>query len=240
MNLDQIRILFEITIDRSIKSVPFTVLGGERSFTSEKEILFSMHSVFHVDDIERPDGTNRLWQVKLKQTADSDPQLSLLTKRSREETKEGSIAWDRMGKLLIKMSKFSKTEEIYRTLEENVSNENMKAFIYQQLGYAKIGLNQYEEALALYDKAIAIRLETLPSNNVELANCYNNIGTIHNCMADYSKGLPYFDKVLEIQKRTPIDDMSIGRCYDNIAYTYDRMGDYAKALIFNEKSLMIK
>ncbi len=72
-NPDLIGILFQIEIDPSLSSTPFTLLDGDSTFKSEAEILFSMHTVFRIDDINQID--DRLWEVNLKLTDDNDQQL---------------------------------------------------------------------------------------------------------------------------------------------------------------------
>ena len=57
-------------------------------YQTEEEILFSMHSIFRIGQIEQIDENNRLWQVDLTLTNDNDPQLYALTERMREETKD--------------------------------------------------------------------------------------------------------------------------------------------------------
>jgi hypothetical protein len=47
LNLDTIGILFEIKIDSTLKAIPFASLDNISQFLDfEKEILFSMHTVF--------------------------------------------------------------------------------------------------------------------------------------------------------------------------------------------------
>ena len=136
-NPDLIGILFQITIDGSISSPPFALLDHDISnFSSEQEILFSMHTVFRIGEIKQLDVNSRLWQVKLQLTSDSDPQLGLLTKRMREETEEAT-GWSRLGNLLIKVGEFEKAEQIYRALLDQTSEDDKKADFYYELGWIK-------------------------------------------------------------------------------------------------------
>ncbi|CAF3769962.1 unnamed protein product [Rotaria sp. Silwood1] len=66
---EKVAILFEMTIDPSISSVPFTSLDKLSYFQEkEKEILFSMHTVFRIGEIKPLDDNNdnsRFWHVYL-------------------------------------------------------------------------------------------------------------------------------------------------------------------------------
>lgn len=49
-------VLLVMTIDPNIASTPFARLAGETVFEKEREILFSMHTVFRVVDVNLLDG----------------------------------------------------------------------------------------------------------------------------------------------------------------------------------------
>ena len=84
-NPDLIGIFFEITVNPTIPSTPFANIRDVSYFQTEEEILFSMHSVFRIENIERIDENNRLFKVDLILTSDNDPQLHALTKSISEE-----------------------------------------------------------------------------------------------------------------------------------------------------------
>jgi hypothetical protein len=109
-------VLFILKIDPSISATPFANVENVGYYPGEKEILFSMHSVFRIGQVKQIDKNDRLWQVDLILTGDDDPQLHALTERMREETFSGSEGWDRLGMLLIKLGQFNKAEELYDIL----------------------------------------------------------------------------------------------------------------------------
>jgi hypothetical protein len=82
-----IGVLFEITVNPSVPSTPFANIGNVSYYRGENEILFSMHSVFRIEHVKQIDNNDRLWQVDLTLTSDTDPQLHALTKHIREEIK---------------------------------------------------------------------------------------------------------------------------------------------------------
>ena len=84
-NDELIGVLFKITIDSLTSSMIFADIHDISAYPMEQEILFSMHSVFRIDQMKQIDGNERLWQVDLTLTNDNDPQLQALTERMRVE-----------------------------------------------------------------------------------------------------------------------------------------------------------
>jgi tetratricopeptide (TPR) repeat protein len=234
-------VLFVIEIDPSITATPSANVGNVGYYPGEKEILFSMHSVFRIGQVKQIDKNDRLWQVDLILTGDNDPQLCALTERMREETFSGSEGWHRLGKLMIKLGQFNKAEELYDILLQQTTDDDEKAHLFHQLGWIKDDQGKYEEAVGFYEKALEIKQKTLPANHPSLATSYNNIGLVYNNMGEYSKALSYYEKSLEIQQKTlPANHPSLARSYNNIGSVYTSMGEYSKALSYYEKAFEIR
>ncbi|CAF3877940.1 unnamed protein product [Rotaria sp. Silwood1] len=92
-------VLFIMTIDPSnvsASNTPFALIDDYSAFPQEQEILFSMHTVFRVGEIQQTVHNSRLWEVHLTLTDDNDPQLAALTRRIHGEL-YGSTAWHRLG-----------------------------------------------------------------------------------------------------------------------------------------------
>ena len=79
MNETQVSILFVPNIDTKITSYPFVEIQHQSYFGREREILFSMNTVFRIGDIRTLDYDLRLFEVQLTLTMDDDPQLRILT-----------------------------------------------------------------------------------------------------------------------------------------------------------------
>ncbi len=106
---DLIGVLFVMKINPSISATPFASVGKVSYYQGEEEeeILFSMHSVFHIEQVKPIDKNDRLWQVDLSPTGDNDSQLQALTERMREETCSGHKGWHRLGEFMIKLGQFN-------------------------------------------------------------------------------------------------------------------------------------
>ncbi len=237
---DTVGILFKMSIDTSISSTPFASIQDVSYIDTEAEIVFSMHTVFRIGDINKFDNNGSLYQVDLELTADDDQQLRNLTERIRNES-AGSTGWCRLGSLLLKIGQFDKAEEVYKVLLEQTSSEREKASFYNQLGFIKDHKGEYEKALYYHKKGLEIEQNILPSNHPSLATTYNNIGGVYYSMKQYSKALLCYQKDLEIsQKALSSNHPHFAVLYNNIGLVCDKMGEYSKALMFYEKVLAIE
>ncbi|CAF0778755.1 unnamed protein product [Adineta steineri] len=236
---DTVGILFVMFIDPCIKSTPFASIKEETYFKKEDEILFSMHTVFRVGAIKQIDSNNQLYQVELQLTSDDDQQLRLLTGRIREET-GGNTGWKRLGALLVKIGQFNKADELYNVLLKKTSDEDDRAFYYNQLGYVKDAQGDYKKAIWYYEQGLEIQQKTLPSNHFDLATSYNNIGFVYNKIGEYSKAISFHEKALGIREKTlSSNHPHLAISYNNIGLVYCYMRKHSKALSFFEKALEI-
>jgi tetratricopeptide (TPR) repeat protein len=230
-------ILFVIKIDPTLTGTPFANVQDVSAYQTEKEILFSMHSVFRIGQMEQIEGNNRLWQVKLTLTGDNDPQLYDLTKRMREETK-GSTGWLRLGKFMIKLAHYDKAEYLFEILLAQRTNYHEKGDIFYQLGLIKLHQGKYTKAIEFYESALKIRQETLPSLHTDVAECYNDIGVVYYNMEEYSKALSSHEKSLKIYENIrPPNYPDLATSYSCHGSVYCKMGEYSKALYYYEKAL---
>jgi tetratricopeptide (TPR) repeat protein len=239
-NSNTVGILFKMTIDPSVSSAAFAFIREVSYFQTEEEILFSMHTVFRIDEINKIDNNDSLYQVDLKLTPDDDQQLRTLTEHIREEI-VGATGWQRLGQLLIKIGHFDKAEELYNVLLEQKSDDTEKAYYYHNLGTLKDNQGDYKTAIEYYKKSLEIRQKTLPPNHPDFATFNNNIAAVYFHMGEYSKALSFYKKALAIiEKSLPPNHPSLATHYNNIGSVCNNMGEYSKALSFYEKDLKIK
>ncbi|CAF4174857.1 unnamed protein product, partial [Adineta steineri] len=240
-NHDLVGILFVMSINPTESTTPFASVSNVSYFHTEDEVLFSMHTVFRIEDIHPVNGNNYLYQVNLTLTNDNDKDLRILTDQIRQETFPDSKGWYRLGLLLIKMGQFTKAQEIYQVLLHQTTNESNKAPIYYQLGWIKYNQGEYQEALSSHEKALKIRQQSLPSNHLDLADSYNRIGNVYDSISDYPKALSYYEKSLVIRQQSlPSNHPDLSSSYNNIGLVYDCMGNYPKALLYHEEALAIQ
>ncbi|CAF1292573.1 unnamed protein product [Rotaria magnacalcarata] len=236
---EKIGILFVMTIDPSVTSTPFADISNESYFELEAEILFSMHTVFRIEDIKKLDNNERLFEVCLKLTSDDDKELKVITDLFEEDLK-GGTGWARLGNLLCKVGQFDKAEELYHALVQQATTQNDTAFYYDHLGVTQTYKNNYLEAIKNFEKSLSIREIILTENDPDLAATYNNMGLAYEKMKDYSNALLFHQKALSIwEKLLPEHSIDLTASYNNIGSVYDGMKEYPKALQFYEKTLSI-
>ncbi|CAF3673478.1 unnamed protein product, partial [Adineta steineri] len=216
-NPDLVGILFVMTINSSNSTTPFASVSDVSYFHKEDEVLFSMHTIFRIEDIKAMDENNDLYQVNLTLTNDNDQNRRTLTDHIRQETFPDVEGWYRLGKLLIKMGQSSKAQEVYEVLLHQTTQESDKPSIYHQLGRIKDDQGEYQEALIYYKQSLAIQQNTLSSNHPDLAMSYNNIGLVYYNMSDYQKALSYHEKALAIRQQSfPSNHPDLASSYNNI------------------------
>jgi tetratricopeptide (TPR) repeat protein len=239
-NPASVGIVFVMTIDPLIKSTPFACINDVSYYKTEDEILFSMHTVFRIGNMIQINNDNRLWQIDLIQTTDNDPQLNDLTKRICGEI-QGSTEWDRLGRLLIKLSQFNKAEELYAVLLDQTYNDHKKTHYYHQLGWCMKKQKKYKEAITFYEKSLEIKQKVLHSNHPSFVSSFNEIGSVYQQMNEHSKALLYYEKGLEIQLETqPSDQSHLASSYNKIGSVYKKMNEHSKALAFHEGAVEIR
>ncbi len=240
-----IGILFRMTINPSLSSTPFASIESISQYgDSEKEVLFSMHTIFRIDEMEQIQ--DRLWRIDLILTDDDDQELRNLTEYVRLEIETGS-GWQTMGQLMTKMGEFDKAIEIYSTLLEttpdNSEEETIRFLItnYNNIAAAYDGKGDFCTALEYYKKTLEIEEKYFPENHSQIAITYNNMAVTHGSMRNYLEALQYLQKTLEIQQKSlPSNDPQIGSVYNNIATVYRYIGDYLSAISYMEKALAIR
>jgi tetratricopeptide (TPR) repeat protein len=239
-NTDTVGILFQMTVDPSVSTAAFAEIHEVSYYEKEEEILFTMHTVFHINEIEQIDENNPLYRVNLKLTADDDKQLRTLTEFIINEagSKRG---WNRLSTILMQIGQYDKCEELCNTLLEQTSDESEKATYLDNLGCLRHKQGNYQKAISYLEQGLDIRQKTRPPNPSDLADSYNYIGLVYDTMGEYSKALSFHEKAIEIKQETlPPSHSSLATSYNNIGAAYYQIGEYSKALSFYERALEIR
>ncbi|CAF4347102.1 unnamed protein product, partial [Adineta steineri] len=199
INSDLIGILFVMTIDRSLTSTPFVNI---RDDLTKGEVLLSIHSIFHIGQIQQISiNNNHLWQVELTLANKNDLKLDVLNKRILDETLSSRKGWCRLSELLIKQNQFNKAQQVCDIAMTQTNDENEKAFFYYQLGSIKFHQEEYKEANLFYNSALRIHEKNLNSGSIDAAACYMGIGSIHEKMEIYWKALSFFEIAFGIYEK---------------------------------------
>ncbi|CAF1467839.1 unnamed protein product [Adineta ricciae] len=239
-NMDVVGVLFQMTIDPNIPSSPFASIK-EVSCFNEDEILFSMHTVFRIENIQRIDSTDSLYQVDLTLTSDEDLQLQRLTEHLRKKEVARGSGRLRLGSLMQCMGQFDEAEKLYDVTLERTIDDETKSYIYLQLGEVKRNQGKNDEALLFYDKSLEIQQRTLVTDHILLITTHSSIGLVHDHMASYSTALQSYEKALQVMRENLFNPNSHmwATIHNNIAMLYERMGNYSKAVQFHRDAIQI-
>jgi tetratricopeptide (TPR) repeat protein len=90
-------------------------------------------------------------------------------------------------------------------------------FSYKFVMYKNIG--EYSKALLYYEKALAIKQQSLPANHSSLASSYNNIGLLYEKIGNYSKAYSFYERAVKIaQQSLPSDHPHLRMYQEELAY----------------------
>jgi tetratricopeptide (TPR) repeat protein len=239
-NSNLISVLFEITVNPSVRSTPFAYINEISNYKTENEFLFSMHTIFRIEEIKQINENDRFWHVKLVLSGDDDPELSSLAKQMQREIPLTTNGWHRLGQLLIKLGQFNKAEQIYKLMLDKTSNDEEKSMIYHMYGIIKNGEGEYKEAITFYEKSIEILEKIALLNNPYIAVSCSKIGSTYDTMGEYSTALSFHEKSLKILQQTlPSNHPYLAISFNDIGSTYNKMKKYSKALSYHEQALKI-
>ncbi|CAF0767289.1 unnamed protein product [Adineta ricciae] len=239
--VDSVGIFFVIKVDPLQSKTPFASIRDVSYFSHEDEVLFSMHSVFRVHDIEPISDIENLYQVNLSLTADDDKELCVLMDHIRKESFPTHGSWYRLGAILFKIGQSNKAKQIYQILLNQTTDEDEKASIYSQLGMVMYSEGEYFDALRFHKKALKIQAQSSSPNQCNVALSYNNIGNVYLRRCDYSKALSYHEKALSLRQQSlPPDHPDLAASYSNIGIVHKANNVYSQALACHEKALIIR
>ena len=156
---DTVGVLFVMTIDPAMISTPFADISQIDQFNGDAEILFSLQSVFRVDDVKGVDEHGKLFEVQLTLAADDDPQLRLFTERLNKEFKDFK-GWQRIGQLLIRYGRSSLAEGMYTTLLAKTLDDEDRAHYMDRIGiHSVLSGVMYNECPAALPEGIEYQTE---------------------------------------------------------------------------------
>lgn len=139
---------------------------------------------------------------------------------------------------------FDKKIYIDKALEfihSSKKKDDKYAALLANLAYIYFSMGEYDNALSLHKKSLAIREKILGLESLDTANSYNSIAELYQAQGDYIKALPLYKKSLAIrEKKLDEEHPDTATSYNNLAILYKLQGDYVKALSLYQKALSIR
>lgn len=234
-------VLFQMNIDPSIYSSPFATLNHISYFQDSKdEYLFSMHTVFQINELYEIN--DRLWQINLTLTSnDYDERLKTLNDFIQINA-QNPKGWLRLGKFAVKMGELDKAEYIYNLLLKLKFNDPWSyAHIHRYLGIIYQQKQDLSQALIHFQQSLSIKLKYLHSNHYALSSTYNSIALVLEKQGHFDKALEYFQRSLYIElNSSQSNQLTIATQYTNIGFIFQNQEKYDKALENYQRSLNIR
>lgn len=233
---DKIAVLFRMTIDPLILSSPFADIQGISSFASEEEVLFSMHTVFHIGEIKLINDDSVFYQVELELTADDDEQLRILTKHMENDSRSDP-GWKRLSNLLFKIDQYDQIEELYTEIPEETLSDHDKIYYYGHLSQVKLKQGAHEAAIKYILEGSKSYKKTLSVNNSSSITTDDSVAFYSYKTGDESKALWFSRNSPSIDEESLLDDhLSPTTCYNHADEVNASRRQHSNA-VFYEKSL---
>ncbi|CAF1297888.1 unnamed protein product [Rotaria sordida] len=188
--------------------------------------------------------------------SDDDHQLQSLFQHMKNESGNDETDLYTFGRVLCEMGELDDAEKYFRRYLQEQSNYYQNLSIcYFALGRVTYSKGDYESSLNWYNKALEIFMQTLNSNNPNIAQIHNAIAADYYAKDDYTNALESYKKALLIfteaygedhpnalavrQKYIPADHPQLDTSYNNIGSIYKCLGQYDQALEYLNLSLEI-
>ena len=226
-------ILFEMHIDPRQCSTPFASLDNFSYYEKEeKEILFSIHTVFRIGQVQELQP--RFWQIQLTLVTDHDEQIQSFQNFIRREMNDSST-FNQLGKLLIRMKRYDRAEEIYSLLLERTPENRTEDFVtfHHQLGW----INDLKGNLLAAKSHYEYALQTATAAHPLLSMTHSNIGIILRKQGNHSAALRSLQQALQIEEnKNNKDRIRIARLQNEIALVFKDQGEYLHAIDYFKRS----
>jgi CHAT domain-containing protein len=139
----------------------------------------------------------------------------------------------RAGRYQIQWTEVRAASEQDRLLHE------AKKLTTEAVGLRRSG--NYDEALSLAEKSLAIYERELPAEDLDVAESLYNLAFILANKGEYKRAEPLFQRAVTIaEKKLGPDDLRLGRYLFRLAYVYSYKGDYARAEELVQRVLLVE
>ncbi len=215
-------ILFEMKINVAKCQSPFADIQQLSEVKTEKEILFSMGTVFRIHTIEKL--RSGVWKIQLSLDGDEDIQLRRLTEHMRAELRESHPLFT-LGRLMKTLGQYENAERFYQMLmaetESFSSNPTEQAKVYSDLGTIYMDKRLYPQALSYFQQSLTY--------NDNSAECYGNLGLVYKELNQYEKALEHLKLAIELNQTTAAPSDKAAIQFNNLGTIYYQQKNFDQA-----------
>ena len=137
----------------------------------------------------------------------------------------------------VAMKYFNQALEFVQRSEEYIDEEEAQCHL--SLGSVHHDLGDLEQAKEYYERALAICLKKLGPDHLDVAMCYNTLGSVHH-LGDLKQAKEYHERALTIYlKNLGPDHLDVAMCSNNLGSVHHHLGDLEQAKEYHERALTI-
>jgi tetratricopeptide (TPR) repeat protein len=250
-------VVFSMEIDADRMERPFADITHWSDFKHEREVLFSIGTVFRIVDVADEKTSDGIWMVYLSTVSEKDAQLQKETQQiqitllrffqdvldgqykvNNEEKIPGSNA--NVASMHYKLGEYEHSLVFYKkaltTLRNLKSPDQLTQATYiSNVAKVHMALGHDIEALGLYKEALDIRRKICKCNDPSLIHTLHTIGHIYRGKGNLNAAFEQYDEALKLQlspldSRLSPDFSSIAVTYICIGNIFDRQSKYPEAL----------
>ena len=226
-------ILFEMEIVVAKCLSPFADIQEWSEMRSEKEILFSMGTVFCIHRMSQL--SNGVWTIHLALHGDEDIQLRQLTEHMREEL-QGSHPLFTLGRLMKTLGQYENAEHYYHILinerESFANNATERAKLFSDLGGISMDKRLHSQALEYFQQS----LQCDPNS----AECHANMGLVYQELQQHDQALKHLHRAIELGKITVVSSRKAATQFNNIGIVYHKLNRFDLAKQNYEQALKLR
>ena len=179
---DLYAVIFEIDADPEIvKTKPFGDITKYSYFPEEREVLFSINSIFRIKSVQQ--NSDRLWTIRMTLCSDTDPELQPIIDKIKRKygSYEEESAVVAFSQILREMKKFDDAEKYcHRLLHEFSLDESLLGIVYLELAEIASNKRDYQLNNRCHEKAMKIKKKTESDSFFNSAGAANYSGKLYS------------------------------------------------------------
>ncbi len=165
----------------------------------------------------------------LKEVTENENKLSVVEELALAHYRLANLAYDR-----VDYSKSLKHHErAAQLVPENGLYLNDTGILYDTL-------DNYDQAIGYYEKALTIDLKTLGEEHPSVATRWNNLGGAWANKGDCDQAISYYEKAIKSDLQTFGEEHpKVATRWNNLGAAWRDKGDYDQAINYYEKALVV-
>jgi hypothetical protein len=116
-----------------------------------------------------------------------------------------------------------------------------RAKVLHELGVALQRRGDHEEAIVLFEEALAMRRRLLPADHPDIARSLDNLASSRSSQGEYAQGALLHEEALAMRRRLlPEDHPDIAMSLNNLAICHYCVGEYDKGVLLYKEALAMR